>query len=565
MIEVPLWLVPTVPLALVFALCIPVLRPYVRALMPLTPLPALLAALADPSPVPLRLDWLLLGTDLALTETAAPFLVFTALLWGLAGWQLTRLLASDPAQNRTTLCFLFAMTGNLGLLIAQDMASFYTFFAMMSLASWGLVLHGGGAAQTFAGRVYIVFAIAGEVALFAGLAMGAFAASDLALSAMTGETVPLLATALVSVGFLTKLGAVPLHLWLPLAHAAAPAPASAVLSGAMLKAGLFGLITVLPLGQTALPEVAAVFAAMAVAGLIVGPILGLVQGDPKAVLAYSSIGQMSLILLGLATALAAPETWSMIAPALVILAVHHAFAKAALFLGVPVVWSLDKGASRIAVLALLALPALALAGLPGTSGWLAKDALKAALTDAPFGWTVWLGAALFLASLGTALLMLRALFLLAGAAHKPEIARDVALPWLAMTALVVFGLAIANIAPDVAKVSSIIDLLPLATAGALAALGGLVFRYAGLRLEPAAPGELLGMVHGVSRPKPALKPMPPKRARPLVTRRANAALLQPERGALAILSIAVALTLFIALVPALAPLAPPLPAVEEAQ
>ncbi|MFT5624117.1 MAG: formate hydrogenlyase subunit 3/multisubunit Na+/H+ antiporter MnhD subunit [Lentimonas sp.] len=562
MIDVPLWLVPTVPLVLVLALCIPALRPYVRALVPLAPLPALLAALAGPGPMPMHLDWLLLGTDLAMTETAATFLMFTALLWGLAGWQLMRMLAGDPTQTRTTLCFLFAMSGNLGLLIAQDMAAFYTFFAMMSIASWGLVLHGGGAAQTFAGWVYIAFAVAGEVALFAGLAIGAFAAGDLQMSAMTGEAVPLVATVLVSVGFLVKLGAVPLHLWLPLAHAAAPAPASAVLSGAMLKAGLFGLITVLPLGQTALPEVAVAFAAMAVAGLILAPILGLVQGDPKAVLAYSSIGQMSLILLGLAAALAAPQTWPLIAPALVMLAVHHAFAKAALFLGVPAVWSVERGTKRIVVLAVLALPALALAGMPFTSGWLAKGVLKAALEVAPDGWKIWLGTALFIASLGTALLMLRALFLLERAKHKPEIARDVALPWLAMTALVVFGLTLANIAPDAAKAVSMADIWPLVTAGGLTALGWVVFHYAGLRMEPAAPGELLGMVRGNSRPQPEHKPMSPKRTNPLVIRRGAAAELKPEHGALAILSIAAGLALFMMLMPLVAQIVPSQPTLE---
>lgn len=565
MIEVPLWLVPTVPVVLVLALCIPSLRLYVRALLPLAPLPALLAALADLDPVPLRLDWLLLGTDLAVTETAAPFLVFTALLWSLAGWQLMRLLVDDPALNRTTLCFLFAMTGNLGLLIAQDMAAFYTFFAMMSLASWGLVLHGGRAAQTFAGRIYIVFAIVGEIALFAGLAMGAFATGDLQLSSMTGATVPLLATVLVSTGFLIKLGAVPLHIWLPLAHAAAPAPASAVLSGAMLKAGLFGLITVLPLGQTALPEVALALAAMALAGLILAPVLGLLQQDPKAVLAYSSIGQISLILLGLAAALAAPTAWLLIAPTLVILATHHAFAKAALFLGVPAVWSVDRGAMRIAVLALMVLPALALAGMPGTSGWLAKAELKTALEGAPVGWTIWLGTALFVASLGTTLLMLRTLFLLAGATHKPETARDVALPWLAMTALVIFGLRVASISPDAAKTASFADFIPIVTAGALAGLGGLIFHYAGLRMNPAAPGELLGMVRSVSQPEQAHKPKSTKRAHPLFFRGPTTILLRPEHGALAILSIAVGLALFVALMPTPIKGTPALPAVEYAQ
>ena len=565
MIDVPLWLVPTVPMVLVLALCISSLRLYVYALVPFASIPALLVALTGPSPAPMRLDWLLLGTDLAVTETAKSFLVFTSLLWGLAGWQLIRMLADYPAQNRTTLCFLFAMTGNLGLLVAQDMAAFYTFFAMMSLASWGLVLHGGGVAQTFAGRVYIAFAVAGEVALFAGLSIGAFATNDLQLSAMADEAVPLLATVLVSIGFLVKLGAVPFHLWLPLAHAAAPAPASAVLSGAMLKAGLFGLISVLPLGQTAMPEVAVAFAAMALAGLIVAPILGLVQGDPKAVLAYSSIGQMSLILLGLAAALAAPGTWPLIGPALVVLALHHAFAKAALFLGVPAIWSVKPGRLRIAVLVLFALPALALAGMPGTSGWLAKDALKTGLENAPLGWKIWLGSALFLASLGTALLMLRTIFLLAKTAYKPEISYDVALPWLAMTALVIVGLAVAGLTPTTAKVASLVDFLPLVTAGLLAALAAVIFSRASIRLEPAAPGELLGMMRDVPLPETIKARKPSKKARALVTRRSIVELLRPEYGALATLCVAVALALFMALMPAAEPLTPSPPIVENAQ
>ena len=227
----------------------------------------------------------------------------------------------------------------------------------------------------------------------------------------------------MAAGLLVKLGAVPLHLWLPLAHAAAPAPASAVLSGAMLKAGLFGLMTVLPLGGIAAPEAAAALAAMALAGLILAPALGLAQGDAKAVLAYSSIGQMSLMALGLAAALAAPGAWPVIAPALVLLAAHHAFAKAALFLGVPAVWASSGRLLRGAVIAALALPALALAGLPGTSGWIAKDALKAALAGASGGWQIWLGAALFVSSLGTALLMLRAGALLVRTEPKPNVAK----------------------------------------------------------------------------------------------------------------------------------------------
>ena len=531
-------------------------------MVPLAALPGLLAALADPAPAPIRLDWLLLGTEFALTGIARPFLAFTSLLWALAGWQAARLLSGDPARERFLVCFLLAMTGNLGLLIAQDIASFYTFFAMMSLASWGLVLHGGGPAQSFAGRVYIAFAVAGEIALFAGLAIGAFWTGDARLAAMASPDVPPLATVLMAAGFLVKLGAVPLHLWLPLAHAAAPAPASAVLSGAMLKAGLFGLMTVLPLGGAPWPEAAAALAAMALAGLVLAPVLGVAQGDPKAVLAYSSVGQMSLMALGIAAALAAPEAWPLIAPALVLLAAHHAFAKAALFLGVPAVWASAR-AARLAVIALLALPALALAGLPWTSGWVAKDALKTALAAAPPGWGVWLGGALVAASLGTALLMLRALWLLSSIDTKPALAKDVMIPALCATALTVMGLWIVPVAPYATKAATVVDLAPIGLAGILTLLAVAVARLGGLRFASMPPGELLALLGPAARPDPVLAlPSPPRRRRTFAPRRRPDRAGPPEHGVVAILVVATALTVAMAMTAPPASLLPPATAAE---
>lgn len=550
MIALPLWLVPAAPLALLLLFVLPQARGWARALLPLAALPALLAALAVPGPMPVRLDWLLLGAEFALTDTGAAFLFFTAVLWGFAGWQALRLLADDPHRDRFLACFLVAMTGNFGLLVAQDMVSFYTFFSMMSLASWGLVLHGGGAAQRFAGKVYIAFAVTGEIALFAGLAWGAFAAGDLMLSAMASEGVPPLAVALAAGGLLVKLGAVPLHLWLPLAHSAAPAPASAVLSGAMLKAGLFGLMIVVPLGEATWPTAAAALAAMALAGLVLAPALGLVQGDPKAVLAYSSIGQMSLMALGLAAGLAVPESWPFIAPALILLATVHAFAKAALFLGVPAIWTSPRGATRRAILLTLTLPAFALAGLPGTGGYYAKDALKVGLLEMPQGWSLWLEPALFLASLGTALLMIRALLLLRAAEHNPSVPGDSTLPWFGLVLLSGVGLSLAPVLVVPSASLKLADFLPVALAGTLAMTALALARATRTRVDPPAPGELLGLLHREPRSTPpkALPP-PPRTTRGLALRRGQGILVRPEQGSLAILGMTAALTLF-ALLPA---------------
>eukprot|EP01035_Chromulina_nebulosa_P057631 gene57631-78962_t len=125
------------------------------------------------------------------------------------------------------------MAGNLGLVLAQDAASFYVFFALMSFASYGLVVHSRTPEALHAGRVYLALVVLGELALFAAIALAWQAAGSLNFA----DIGPALAVSpwrdavigLTLVGFGIKVGALPLHVWLPLAHPVAPTPASAVL------------------------------------------------------------------------------------------------------------------------------------------------------------------------------------------------------------------------------------------------------------------------------------------------------------------------------------------------
>jgi len=131
------------------------------------------------------------------------------------------------------------------------MLSFYLFFTLMSLASYGLVVHTRSERACYAGKCYLIFVILGEAALFAALLLVASTCSTLSFEAAR----PLLAQSewldtillLAWIGFGIKVGTIGLHVWLPLAHPVAPPPASAVLFGIMLKAGLLGWPRLLPL------------------------------------------------------------------------------------------------------------------------------------------------------------------------------------------------------------------------------------------------------------------------------------------------------------------------------
>jgi hydrogenase-4 component B len=415
----------TVPLALALLLAWPGARRATLALAPWAALPALAAALAPPAPV-LEAPMLLLGVRIGLDSTARVFLLFTALLWLAVGASARAYVAADPRRLQFWAFFLSAEGGNLLLVAALDAASFYLGFALMTFAAYGLVVHARTPAAWRAGRVYLVMAVLGEGALLAGLWLAVADAGSIALPLAGGAA----ASALLFAGFGVKAGVAALHLWLPLAHPVAPTPASAVLSGAMIKAGVLGWLRFLPPGGEAWPVLGATAVALALAAMFGAAAAGLVQRDPKTVLAYSSVSQMGFLTLGVGAGLLAPGAWPALGGAVALYALHHGLAKGALFLGVGAIP--ERGRARRWALVAMALPALALAGAPWTSGIVAKTGLKAALASLPPPWPALLGVLLPLAAIGTTLVMGRFFVTLAALHGAPR--PGLAPPWLAAVA-----------------------------------------------------------------------------------------------------------------------------------
>jgi hydrogenase-4 component B len=402
-----------------------------RHLTPWAALPGLAVALWVPEGAQAVYPWLLLGLELRLDETARVFLVVTSLLWGASGMYALGYLRGDAHECRFHLFFLLAMSGNLGLVLAGDAVGFYVFFALMSLASYGLVIHAGGDAVRRAGRIYLIMAVAGEVALFAGLAVHVSAAGGLSFAQLAAAPLSPVAAVLLVIGFGIKAGLVPLHVWLPLAHPAAPVPASAVLSGAMIKAGLLGWLRLLQLEGPGWPELGTMFVVLGLAGAFLAAIGGVMQRRPKTILAYSSVSQMGLMISGVGLAMLLPGAAEALLAAVLVYMVHHGLAKGALFLGAGVV----ERRRTIPVLLLLALPAVALAGLPWTSGALAKQALKSPLYEAAVPWAGMVEWLLTLAAVGTTLLMARFLWCAwsSANAHSRELPLRMSIPWLALS------------------------------------------------------------------------------------------------------------------------------------
>lgn len=419
-------LIPLLPLLVLPGLWWPRYRSLFLSLAPWSPFPALLLAL-DGRGAAIELPWVLLGLRLQLDSIGQVFLLFTALLWWIAGLYARKYFASREEQRRFFAFYLPAMAGNLGLILAQDLFSFLSFYTLMSFASYGLVIHRGDREARRAGTVYLILVLIGEVLLFNGLL----------LYDSGGESVSIL-TALLFVGFGIKAGALPLHVWLPLAHPAAPTPASAVLSGAMIKAGLLGWLRFLPLGQGTLPALGESIIALGLVAALGGVAIGFLQRNPKVLLAYSSISQMGLMTVIIGLGLVESSNWSVALPIAGFYALHHALVKGGLFLGVGMVEGAKEGKEARWVMMCMAIFALVMAGLPLTSGAIAKQEVKALLLLKPDNftadWIPWLT----VSTIATTMLMVRLLWLLKNVAGSH--ANDRGLPWRPWLLLLVCSL-----------------------------------------------------------------------------------------------------------------------------
>ena len=434
-----------------------------RWLVGIAALPALLSAVLNPTPVSLSLDWLLLGTHIGLDETGRQFLAASALVWLLAGVYAAESLRDNRNSVRFRVFFLLAMSGNFMLILAQDMATFYLGFTLMGLSAYGLVAHRACVSARRAGRLYLSWTIFGEVMLFSALVLLASTAGGTDFAMLRNTDPPAAAVALLVLGFGIKLALPGLHLWLPHSYAVAPGAGVAVLSGPMMAAGFLGWLRFLPPGSETLVPWGEFLIVIGLFGSLYGVAVGLFQDNPRVVLGYSSISKMGLLSAGFGISLAHPDSTPLLLSALVIFTLHHLLVKSALFLAVDL---LEPGRTQAWIRSGVILLALALIGVPFTTGALSKTEIITALPASFSGFSGWLS----LAGLTTTLLMARLAYLV----WKPRSNRP-ASSGLGVTAWTLLTIVILLLPWLItAPIGSVSETLPF-LAGLI--LSGLVWRY----------------------------------------------------------------------------------------
>ncbi len=315
--------------------------------------------------------------------------------------------ASEHPGEAPRLRVAFGLTsaGLLLVLVARHALVFLAGWEVMAIAAFfAVTADERDAGVREAGFLYLVCTRASTLALLALFALLGSASGSLELVPLGSGAAPRATQsaifALALAGFGLKAGLVPLHLWLPPAHAAAPTHISALLSGVLIKSGIYGLVRVISLLPDAAPWWGAALLAAGVVSAVLGVAFALAQHDVKRLLAYHSIENIGIIAIGLGLALVAraaamPEAAALALAGGLLHVLNHALFKALLFLGAGAVVqqtgtrSLDALgglAKAMPVTALLfATGAVAIVGLPPLNGFSSEFLIYAGMLRAVVG------------------------------------------------------------------------------------------------------------------------------------------------------------------------------------
>ncbi|MEU4095294.1 NADH-quinone oxidoreductase subunit M [Streptomyces sp. NPDC026673] len=273
--------------------------------------PATMQASTDISWIPALGIRIHLGID----GISLPLFVLTALLSFLCALYSYFKMPAGPSPKAFVALLLFLETGTLATFAVLDLLLFFLAFEMVLIPMYFLIARWGGENREKAALRFILYTLLGSVIMLLGLLLVGLEAGTFDMVALAtdngsslGHSTQLIAVLSIGLGLAVKAPMWPLHSWLPDAHTAAPTVGSVLLAGVLLKMGTYGFVRILlPAAPEGMQTFAPYLAAFAVVGIVYGSLacLALARrgagGDLKRLIAYSSVGHMGFVLLGIAT------------------------------------------------------------------------------------------------------------------------------------------------------------------------------------------------------------------------------------------------------------------------
>ena len=340
-------------------------------------------------------------------KLGALFNLLSSFVWFLATIFSLTYMSHEQRRTRYYVFYLLTLGGCLGVFITADLFSLFFFFELMSIASYLLVVHTQTDEALKAGRLYLFLGVGGGLCVLTAAIMLYWYTGSVEFTPMLEVLLLLpvrfLMAALLIIGFGIKAGMVPLHIWLPKAHPVAPSPASALLSGIMIKTGAYGIIRVVTVLYT--PAAAEhgshwiytenfgyIMIWFGILTMFSAAFMALFQSNAKRILAYSSVSQMGYILMGIGACAYLGFDGPMAFGGFTWHILNHAFFKAGMFMMVGAVY-FRTGEIELKRLGglwrdfpvttfVFLLAAMGIAGIPGLNGYTSKVLLHHAIVEA---------------------------------------------------------------------------------------------------------------------------------------------------------------------------------------
>ena len=321
---------------------------------------------------------------LGMTPLSYYFAIIVLGLGVLAGFYAVGQMAGKKRKGYFYFNYILSVGAMFGILMSKDLVSFFIFWEIMTWASYLIVIYNGKDVQKIGIKYFVMSAIGAYAMLMAIVVVHSITGSFLIADLIDGfggmeHSMQILIPVLLLIGFGVKAAIMPLHIWAPDAYSNSPMSFTAIFSGAMSKMGVYGMVIVFLALLTKVPEGALIrdiVAWLAAITAAISTLWAIKQDDAKKLLAYSSIGQLGYIVIGVAIG----TPMAMIAG--LFLAFMHGVFKSTLFM---VVGSIEKqtgttdmtevtGLIRKMPWTFLAalISIIALAGIPPLGGFVGK-------------------------------------------------------------------------------------------------------------------------------------------------------------------------------------------------
>lgn len=337
------------------------------------------------------------GLHFRLDGFRALYTLIAAFMWMMTGFFSPQYFAHYHNRNRYYFFTLMTLGATAGVFLSDDLYTTFIFFEIMSFTSYTWVAHEETPGAMRAAETYLGIAVVGGMVTLMGLFLLHHKVGTLSFAGLreAGESVDAkelyLPGILVMFGFAAKAGMFPLHIWLPKAHPVAPAPASALLSGVLTKAGIFGvLVTSCNLflhngvwGNGVL--------LLGVATMFGGALLAMFSIDLKRTLACSSMSQIGFILVGVGMQGLLGHHNALAVQGTLLHMVNHSLIKLCLFMAAGAVYmNLHRlnlndirgfGRNKIILHFAFLMGALGISGVPLWNGYISKSLLHESILE----------------------------------------------------------------------------------------------------------------------------------------------------------------------------------------